>query len=128
MTNALRGILSIGLSLLAGVWLIACTDGTELARNPVTVINNTPATQQQRVQGEYIISLRKGGDEKHLRALYKKYGIQKVTPMGRGRYLIRIQRDPGLERLKKETIDSEFIKAVQPNFRYHTTPISLFTR
>ncbi|MEX2365910.1 MAG: hypothetical protein WD601_04850, partial [Pseudohongiellaceae bacterium] len=49
---------------------------------------------------------------------YRAYRFDIVKDLGRGRYLLKFDPDPGLESLKDIAQHTETIHFVQPNFSY----------
>ena len=48
----------------------------------------------------------------------RQFDSQIIKNLKRGRYLIKLKNDPGIEQLKKHIEGSERIKQIQPNFSY----------
>jgi len=77
-----------------------------------------PAGSSESKPIEYIIALVENADiEDAIRHLHK-YDAQVIKDLKRGRYLISIRQDPGIEQLKEDIDDSEYIERIQPNFTY----------
>ena len=85
-----------------------------------TGVQNTgdQAPSQDVVPGEYIVSLKPTEDSETVRKVYGEYEIAFLNDLGRGRYLMRLSKDPGLESLKRKAAASGKIESIQPNFRY----------
>ena len=48
----------------------------------------------------------------------QKYEVRVIKNLKKGRYLIELKQDPGIEQLRKDLEGSEHIKQIQPNFIY----------
>lgn len=73
---------------------------------------------QDRVPGEYLVTVQKGGDEALIRKLFAPFSVKEVQSLGEGLFLLKIEKDPGPKALKKKGRESEQIRSVQPNFVY----------
>jgi len=71
----------------------------------------------ERVRGEYIVTA-PGIDAARLRRLFSVYEVRDVADLGAGRFLIRLNRDPGPAEIERTALGSGDIKAIQPNFIY----------
>ncbi len=67
---------------------------------------------------EYIIVLAENVSIENAISNLQKYDAQVIKDLKRGRYLIGLKNDPGIERLEKDVEGSEHIKQIQPNFSY----------
>ena len=67
---------------------------------------------------EYIIVLKANGNIASAISILKKYEVQVIRDLKRGRYLIGLKNDPGIERLRNDVETSENIKLIQPNYGY----------
>ena len=76
------------------------------------------ASAPSYVPGEYIVRVLPPAGAAALRATYGPLGITKLVELGGGQYLIRLERDPGIEALRKASHASAHIAAVEPNFVY----------
>lgn len=79
-----------------------------------------PHAEQHRLKGEYIVTVADGGAETLLQQLYGEYAVETLKDLGKGRYLLRVGRDPGARIMEEKATESGRIKSVQPNFSYHT--------
>jgi hypothetical protein len=73
---------------------------------------------ENRVLGEYIVTIDESGDEARIREFFEAYSVKKVKDLGRGRFLIKLEQDPGPEVIKRKGLESPFVKRVQPNYIY----------
>lgn len=71
------------------------------------------------VPGEYIVTVRGGSGAETLGEVYAAHGIEKLQPLGQGRFLVRLADDPGLEAARRVGLQSADITAVERNFVYH---------
>lgn len=74
--------------------------------------------RRQFVPGEYIVTVQSGGNADTVGEVYASYGIEKLEPLGRGRFLIRLARDPGLAAARRAGLASRHVAAVERNFVY----------
>jgi hypothetical protein len=80
------------------------------------------ATRGDRAPGEYLVTLREGGDEAALRRALARHALREVEALGRGRFLVRLADDPGLDALRRDALASGEVVDVQPNFAYRKAP------
>lgn len=76
---------------------------------------------QDRVQGEYLVTIAGMGGAEEVRRIFSEFGSLTVTPLTGtpGVFLLKFSPDPGLETLQKRASQSGQIQSVQPNFIYH---------
>lgn len=112
------------MGLLAGALMLACVGESKTPEVPVQISNKDLLTKKpsDRVPGEYIVTLRIDDSKGIVRELYVAYGVLKVTDIGRGRYLLKIQNDPGFAVMKTIVKNSPAIISIQPNFVYRGAP------
>ena len=67
---------------------------------------------------EYIIVLEENVSIESATSIFEKYEGQVIRDLKKGRYLIRLKNDPGIEQLQKDVQGSELIKHIQPNYTY----------
>jgi hypothetical protein len=96
-----------------------CTDSTNEKNLEPRTITTQPATEN-RVPGQYIVTLRKGGSSETLTEVFNKYGIKSIKDLSKDRYLITLKQDPGPESITKQAATSSVIEYVQPNYIYRT--------
>ena len=75
---------------------------------------------ENRVLGEYIVTIRESGDEAIIRELFEANFVIKIEDLGlgRGRFLIKLEQDPGPEVINRKGLESPIVKRVQPNYIY----------
>ncbi len=76
------------------------------------------AGNEESKPNEYIIVLAENVSIQNAISNMQKYDAQIIKDLKRGRYLIGLKNDPGIEQLKKDVKDSLHIKQIQPNFNY----------
>ncbi len=77
-----------------------------------------PVANDESDLTEYIIVLNENVDIARALNKLKKYEVQVIRDLNRGRYLIGLKNDPGIEQLKKDVESSGYFKHIQPNFTY----------
>ncbi len=82
----------------------------------------TAAGREDRVPGEYLVTVRKGGDEALIRQLYAPYAVREVKSLGGDLFLVRLDQDPGPDAVRRKGLASDRIRDVQPNFVYRVGP------
>jgi hypothetical protein len=128
-----KRLMALGLVLLSLGGAMACTRsgktvaGKEEARAPTTGAQDrvpggdagAPITgTQDRAPGEYLVTVQKGGDQALIRKLFASFSVKDVRSLGEGQFLLKIEKDPGPEAVKKKGEESDRIRSVQPNFVY----------
>lgn len=76
------------------------------------------AETQDRIPGEYLVTVQKGGDQALIRQLFAQYSIREVRSLGDSLFLLRVDEDPGPEAIKRKGEECAQIASVQPNFVY----------
>lgn len=118
MSQRGRGRTIIVLALAAAA-ISACTTSSPPA--PASSHRTVPrAEQPDRVPGEYIVTLKAGAKDRHqdIRNAYTNFGVIHVKPIGNNRYVLKLERDPGLSVIKLRAEQTSAIESVQPNFIY----------
>ncbi len=103
-------------SITAMVVLSACS-----SEQPQAHMNKN--TMQQEAQkkvmaGEYIVTLGKSVCIEDIKQQFSAYGPNVIEDLGRGRYLIHLEQDPGLDALKKINCFKASTCKIQHNFKY----------
>jgi len=101
------------LFLLFVAVLYSCSTGQPQAQN-----TQVGMKQQQPAASEYIVSLDKDVQVEELKNQLSEYGLVVVKDLGRKRYLVRFNADPGLDVLKKQGCFKTLKCKIQPNFKY----------
>lgn len=106
---------SAALVLLAGPLGCADTAGPAGgARGVAPVVGRQP----QRVPGEYLVTVRKGTDERRIRDLYAEYRVVGLRRVRDDVFLLALANDPGPEAVAERGRSSGDVAAVQPNYVY----------
>lgn len=74
--------------------------------------------EQQRVIGEYIVTLRQGADQASVRDVFSAFGLQGLSHVGGQQWLLKVTKDPGTTVMQSKAAESSAIEAIQPNFIY----------
>ncbi len=101
------------LLLLFVAVLYSCSTGQPQAQN-----TQVGMKQLQSAASEYIVTLDKGIQVEELKNQLSEYDLVVVKDLGRGRYLVRFNADPGLDVLKKQGCFKNSKCKIQPNFKY----------
>jgi hypothetical protein len=120
MSQRGRGRAIAVLALAAGA-ISACTMYSP--PEPAPRLRSMPrAEQADRVPGEYIVTLKAGAKDRHqdVRNVYSEFSVIHVKPVGNNRYVLKLERDPGLSVIKQKAEHAPAIESVQPNFIYRT--------
>ncbi|VAW93917.1 hypothetical protein MNBD_GAMMA21-189 [hydrothermal vent metagenome] len=83
--------------------------------------NNMLQNQQNTKAAEYLVSLDKNVLIDDIISQFSVYGPRVVKDLGRGRYLIQLEQDPGLDVLKQEDCFKKAACKIQPNFKYNSS-------
>ena len=98
----------------------ACTENKYDSRlNADKPLNASIEIKKEKI-AEYIIVLNKGIKLTTALSSLKIYDARLIKDLKRGRYLISLNNDPDINKLKKDIINPEYIKHIQPNFIYKT--------
>ena len=125
----------VALFLLIAGGLMACTHSSQPGPSddkaaPATSAHSSPSgpsndkpapatmPPQDRVPGEYLVSVQKGGDDALLRNVFATYSVRDVQPVSDNLFLLKIDQDPGPDEIKRKAGESDRIRAVQPNYVY----------
>ncbi|MDZ7661830.1 hypothetical protein [Thiohalophilus sp.] len=110
----------LSLAVLLALGLAACmqpqADNTE-RRQPVA---EQSAPQENRVPGEYLVSLVAGADPGAARALFADYGVSQWRHLRKDTYVVHLQSDPGPEAMARLAHDTATLRYIEPN-RIYTT-------
>ena len=67
---------------------------------------------------EYIIVVKENVKISAAMNILNKYDAHIIKDLNRGRYLVGVKQDPGIEQLRKDIVGSDYINYIQPNFIY----------
>jgi len=115
------GRLLLGYLFLCGLAVAGCTDSAN-QKNVEPRILTPQSASENRAPGQYIVTLKEGGNSETLTEVFKQYGIKSIKDLSKRRYLITLEQDPGPEALTKQAATSSDIEDVQPNYIYRTMP------
>ena len=125
----------VALFLLTAGGMMACAHSSQPGASdpkakPATSANSNPSAPsddkpapatmppQDRVPGEYLVSVQKGGDNALIRNVFATYSVRDVQPVSDNLFLLKIDQDPGPDEIKRKAGESDRIRAVQPNYVY----------
>lgn len=106
--------------LVAGA-IAACTMSPSAETANEAMRQSPSATEKRdRLPGEYVVTVEDNGKEAGaaVRAAYSDFGVTRLAPIGNGRYLLTLERDPGVAEMQRRAQPIPLIKSVQPNFIY----------
>jgi hypothetical protein len=90
---------------------------------PLTTQTTAPAgARQDRVPGEYLVTVAARDRVSAIVELYGQYGIKDIRDLGGTVFLLVLTEDPGPARMDQVRGGSAHILAVQPNLVYGTRP------
>src|SRR5215469_11456618 len=109
----------VALFLLSGWGMMACAHSSQSGpsdNKPMTATSAhssqsgpsndkpTPATipPQDRVPGEYLVSVQKGGDDALIRKVFAPYSVRDVQPVSDNLFLLKLDQDPGPEEIQRK--------------------------
>lgn len=100
--------------------LSACTQESHNSSHVSKQLKDTAIRVKKVDVVEYIIVLKKDVKVTDAVNSLKIYDVQVIKDLKRDRYLIGVKNDHGIDKLKKDIVDSEYIKHIQLNFIYST--------
>lgn len=74
--------------------------------------------EQERVAGEYLITLSPGTDTRVIADVYGRFGVRSIKAVGADIFQLNLADDPGPEKMEDLGRQEARIRAVQPNFIY----------
>lgn len=111
------------LILLFVAVLFSCNTVQPQAQNP-----SNDMKPQNVVAGEYIVTLDKDVQIDDLKKQFSAYSLIVVKDLGRRRYLIRLDQDPGLDTLMQHDCFKDSKCKIQYNFKYKPSGTSGMTQ
>ena len=102
--------------------LVSC--GSDVKEGSPSPFRLGTTADSDRVAGEYVFTVHVWGDAAFLRQLYGEYGVHELTDLGMNLFLIRLNRDSGLDVVKSKGLESGKVKDVQPNSAYRSNGFS----
>ena len=115
------GRLRLGYLFLVATVVAGCTDSANQKNVEPRILTPQP-TSENRMPGQYLVTLKEGASTETLTEVFKQYGIKSIQDLSRNRYLTTLDQDPGVEEMSKQTANSSEIEDVQPNYIYRTMP------
>lgn len=119
MFNKFAYRLKILFCLVASAIVVSCGDSANQKNMEPRTITTQTATEN-RVPGQYIITLKEGGNVETLHKVFTEFGVESIQDLSKDRYLITLEKDPGPEDITKQATTISDIKHVQPNYIYRT--------
>ena len=107
--------------LLCSITTVSCTE-TVNQKNESPQIRSPQPAKENRLAGQYIITLKEGASSEVLMQVFEQYGIKAIQALSGNRYLIILEQDPGNEIMTEKAATSAEIDAVQPNNVYRAMP------
>jgi len=98
--------------------LFSCT--SKNMKKESTNINRE--SYEDRVAGEYIVTLREGVAEDFLYSYFSRLSVLSVSKIHDTVFLIKVENDPGPDKIKEEYLDNDRILNIQPNYKYELKP------
>ena len=98
----------------------ACTEPNNQNGYIADRITESSASNNEIILAEYIIVLEENVSIADAIDKFQIYEVQVIRDLKRGRYLIGLKIDPGIEQLNKDIEGFEHIKLIQPNYSYKT--------
>ena len=111
----------LGCLLLCSITAVSCTDTVNEKNESPQILSPQP-TKENRLAGQYIITLKEGASSEALKQVFEQYDIKAIHALSRNRYLIILEQDPGPEVMTEKAAISAGIEAVQPNNVYQAMP------
>ncbi len=75
-------------------------------------------SEEERVIGEYIITVKEGVNEQFLYELFSANSVSLVKNIHNYIYLIKIENDPGPTGIERLYLKNKYILKIQPNYKY----------
>ena len=98
----------------------ACTDSNYQNGNTPEPKANPPAETNVSAPVEYIIVVAEDVSLDAAMQHLQKYEATMLQDLKRGRYLISLRQNPGIDQLKGEVDETSDIVLIQPNYTYTT--------
>jgi len=102
------------LGVLLSMTCLACAGPTATAAPP----QEAPAVNDNRIPGEYLVTLQPGADQAVVSEVYGRFGISSVKALGGNIFVVVLTRDPGPKAMDEARAGDARIQAVQPNYSY----------
>ena len=116
MKLGLRRLAALAVTL--GLASAAAACGSPAPRTPQAAA--PAAARQNRVPGEYLVTVVARDRVAAIADLYGQFGIKNIRDLGGTVFLLSVTEDPGPARMEQVRGESAHILAVQPNLVYGT--------
>jgi hypothetical protein len=110
-----------GIALAVVVVELAAQSACSQTSNDPSPAPKDASSRQNRVPGEYLVTLAPGADVKTIADVYGRFGIKGTRELGKNLFLVIFAEDPGPAKLEELRGQNAKIKAVQPNFIYRSS-------
>ena len=85
-------------------------------------ISNDISKDNDRVEGEYLIKLKPDFGEGAIKKVMSDFNISKIENIGDRLYKIKLNNDPGPEKISRIAEKSDSIEYAEPNYIYRINP------
>lgn len=114
--------LLFGCIFLCSMVVVGCSDPANQKNSEARILTTDPA-KENRMPGQYIVTLKEGASTETLTEVFHEYGIISIKELTESRYLIILEQDPGQKEITTQAATSLAIEHVQPNYFYRTMPL-----
>ncbi|MFV1984429.1 MAG: hypothetical protein ACC657_12885 [Thiohalomonadales bacterium] len=90
--------------------------GTALADG--LIINKTVTSKTYNNMNEYLIHIESTFNDEEMKKYLSKYNIKILSKLTKNKYLVEVQPDLGLDKIKNQIKSSKFIKYIELNNEY----------
>ena len=109
--------LLLGYIFVSSIIAAGCTESANQKNVEPRIFTQQPASEN-RIPGQYIVTLKDGVSSETVTEVFNKYGIKSIQDLSRSRYLITLEQDPGVEEMSNQAASSSGIESAQPNYLY----------
>ena len=104
--------------------IVACQHSAASPSASITVVSEPPMVpaDDDRVPGEWLVTVRPGVSAADLMTRYRTLGVLTAIPVSAELYLLRFPPDRSPSEAQVRTAGAIEVVAVQPNFRYRAFP------
>jgi len=74
------------------------------------------------IPGEYIVTFKDDGEKRDVEDIFGVYSVLQVDTIRDNIFLVKVERDPGIDIMRTEYIGKKGIVDIQPNYEYDTKP------
>lgn len=79
-------------------------------------------TQTFNINKYIVVTSKVANVENEIKLIFKQYGLTKIKPLSSNMFLIVLQNNPGEADIQMQISKFKFIKSIQRNFKYNTSP------